>query len=337
VPDAQSGVVVVALVSAIPSLRWARSACVPRLPAILGRFRMTSGRPAGPLAGALALSVILIAPAEGQEQPNRQSEQLVGPVRVVTGRSWDARREGDGLIEADGGKPIDTVTFDTAGRVMTRDIISTYGFAVGRETHRYQGSRLVDTVLRDDKGAVIERRTYTYGPGVDPIAMAVSGADTRGYEARYLRVAGGRLERITYLVKGVETGHTAFTYQQGPNPAVIAFFLPTGAKAVAPVGPCLGAHRITYRYAGGRVTELILFEPDGAQKRRSTFAYDAAGNMTSEARSEPFGETRMTHAYEYDRQGNWITRTTTVARTEGVGGRAPAPSIIITRRTLTYD
>jgi hypothetical protein len=302
------------------------------------RARAVSGGPAGRLVTLLVVCAVLglTAPADGQDAPTRQSEQLVGPVRVVTGETWDARG-GDRRSPSDRGKPIDTVTFDAAGRVATRDIIDTYGFAVGRETNRYEGTRLIETVLRDPKGALLERRTYTYAAGVEPIAMAVIGADRRGYEARYARGARGRLDRITYLVKGVAMGHTAFTYGQGPKPAAVAFFLRTGAKAIAPVGPCLGAHRITYRYASERVAEQVMFEPDGAQKRRSTFTYDAAGQVAGEARSEPYGETRVTHVYEYDRRGNWITRTTTVTRSARVGGSTPAPFVSTTRRTLTYD
>jgi hypothetical protein len=260
----------------------------------------------------------------------RQSEQLVGPVRVVMGTvSTDDRAKP---------KRIDTVRFDTAGRITTRDIIDDYGFDIGRETYRYEGARLAESILRDRKGAVLEHRRYTYGAGAEPSAMTVVGADNEGYEARYVRGADGRLERITYVAKGVETGHTAFTYADGPDPAAVAFFLPTGAKAVAPVGPCLGAHRVTSRYADGKVTEQTLFEPEGGEKRRSTFTYDTAGNLSGETRSEPYGETRITHVYAYDRRGNWITRTTTIARSDRLDrDRPPTSFVTVTRRTLTYE
>jgi hypothetical protein len=89
-----------------------------------------------------------------------------------------------------------------------RDIVDDYGFAVGREVRRYEGARLVEAVLRDAQATLLQRRTYTYGAGAEPTAMAVVGADGQGYEARYRRGAGDRLERITYLTKGVETGTT---------------------------------------------------------------------------------------------------------------------------------
>jgi hypothetical protein len=278
-------------------------------------------------------------PAAGQTRADRQSEQLVGPVRVVTGTVSTARQDGSRLVD-DGAKPqpIDTVRFDTAGRITTRDIIDTYGFDVGRETYRYEGARLAESILRDRKGAVLERRSYTYGMGVEPWAMTVVGADEKGYVARYARATDGRIERITYLVDGAEMGHTAFTYGDGPDPTAVAFFLPTGAKAVAPVGPCLGAHRIASRYAGGKVMEQTLFEADGAEKQRSVYTYDAAGHVASETRSEPFGERRITHVYAYDRRGSWITRTTTSVRTDRFDpGTPPSTSVSVTRRTLTYE
>ncbi len=259
-------------------------------------MRITHGAVAALVAAVCAVGV---RDAASQDRADRQSEGLIGPVRVVTGEAWDGRR-GESR-QGERRKPIDTVTFDT-------------------------------------KGTVLERRSYSYGAGGERVAMAVVGADNQGYEAWYVRAAGGRLERITYVVKGVEMGHTAFTYGDGPDPAAVAFFLPTGAQAVAPVGPCLGAHRITSRYADGKVTEQTLFEPDGAEKRRSIFTYDAAGNVTSETRSEPFGERRITHVYAYDRRGNWITRTTTFTRTDRFApGAPPSTSVSTTRRTLTYE
>jgi len=308
---------------------------------LVTRVRVGPIRASGRLVvpSALCAVLALTASVAGQELPTRQSEHLVGPVRTVAGETWDASRDGDRPGTEQRHKPIDTVTFDAAGRVTTRDIIDDYGFAVGREVYRYDGARLVESVLRDEKAAVLERRTYAYGAraGVEASSMAVSGAGEGGYEARFSRTASGRLERITYLVKGVEMGHTTLTYEEGPDPVVVAFFLATGARAVAPVGPCLGAHRMTYRYTGGKVAEHTLFEPDGARKRRSAFTYDAAGNVSSERRIEPSGETRLTHVFEYDRRGNWITRTTTVARTDRVRGGASPPLISITRRTLTYE
>src|SRR5262249_40870017 len=157
-----------------------------------------------------------------------------------------------------------------------------------------------------------------------------------GYVERYTRDGDARVARITYLAQDQEMGRTEFTYSVGAAPSQVAFFTPTGAPATAPVGPCLGAHRVVLGYNEGRVEERVLFEADGSLKQRSVFRYDSAGNVISEIRSSEYGEDRFRHEYEYDDHGNWVVRTST---TEFVSRRSgPSGAVVkVTRRSVAYQ
>jgi hypothetical protein len=226
--------------------------------------------------------VLAAVVCHAQETADRQSERLVGPVKIVTGERWTEDRSARRATDPGDRKPIDTVTFDAAGRVATRDIIDDYGFPVGREE-------------------------------------------------QYTRGAGGRLERTAYVQAGVERGHTDYRYGDGAEPTEVAYFIRRDTPAMAPVGPCLGAHRLTFRRVGGRIVEQALFATDGSSIRRSTFEYDAQGNVAREVRTEPHGVLRTEHAYEYDARSNWTSRRVTIERD---GERSPLISVIT--RTLTY-
>lgn len=195
----------------------------------------------------------------------------------------------------------------------------------------------MESTLRDPKGGLIERRVYSYATGDTPSALSITDARGRGYEEQYRRGPGGRLERITYVARGTPMGWAIFTYATGPEPAAVAYFDRKDQPATAPVGPCLGAHRVTFRYTGGRIDEQALFEADGSRKRRSTFRYDPAGNITQEVRTDAYGELRFDHAYEYDARGNWTARTTTTIRDlKGLHGQDQSTPVRQTRRTITY-
>jgi hypothetical protein len=63
--------------------------------------------------------------------------------------------------------------------------------------------------------------------------------DTRG--------VGERIEAIRYVADAREVGTTIFTYRSDAKPDEVAFFVPGGRPATAPVGPCLAADRLVNR------------------------------------------------------------------------------------------
>ena len=148
---------------------------------------------------------------------------------------------------------------------------------------------------------------------------------------------GERVDAIRYVADTKEVGTTVFSYRSDPQkPDEIAFFLPGGRRATAPVGPCLGAHRLVYRYVDGHVSERELFEEDGSLKRRSSFKYDSHGNMTDETRIDGPMESLLRYDYRYDDRGNWIRREETINYDTGRKSEPLSPPLHITTRTITY-
>jgi hypothetical protein len=282
---------------------------------------------------------VLVTSVRAQSDSARQSEGVVGPVHVVGSESVSARRDGDRLVEEGRPRPHDTVTFDANGNFSQREVIDDYGYPVGRQTYTYQRGRLIEAMLADPKGARLERRRFCYASDDSVQSLAITGPDGSGYIERYARGTGGRLETVVYLVKGREIGKTVFTYE-GPvdMPTTVAFFDDKGRRATAPVGPCLGAHRLQFRYANGVVEERVLYEEDGSVKRRSNYRYDDRGNVIQELRTDGSANDRFTYEYEYDSRGNWTRRISTRVYGSPLG-RASADVtdiVTITRRTITY-
>jgi len=289
--------------------------------------------------GAVLATILLWEPSSrAQSTSTRESEGVGGPVHVLTAESVSARRTGDQLVEEKGRRRRhDTVTFDVAGNVSEREVMDDYGFPVGKETYSYERGRLIEIVLNDEKGALLERRRYSYSNADSPESLAITARDGSGYVERYTRGSGGRLERITYLVGKQEIGRTVFTYEgAAKEPEGVAFFDAAGKRATAPVGPCLGAHRLEYRYAGGAVEARALYEVDGTLKRRSAYRYDTRGNVLEEVRSGGLSRARFTYEYQLDAQGNWTRRVATT-RYDMPGRAADGDDIVnVTYRTITY-
>lgn len=109
-----------------------------------------------------------------------------------------------------------------------------------------------------------------------------------------------------------------------------------GRPATAPVGPCLGAHRLVYRYVEGRVSDLSIFEEDGSLKRRSSYRYDARGNVAEETRAGGMGNDVFRYEYRYDDRGNWIRREETLRYDVNRTSESPPPLVRVTTRTITY-
>ena len=90
----------------------------------------------------------------------------------------------------------------------------------------------------------------------------------------------------------------------------MSFFLTDGSKAIARVGPCLGAHRVVHTHDDiGRILTQTVFETDGKEKKRFDYSYDAKGLYSESTARSPFSTVRYTFRYEYDAAGNWIKQT----------------------------
>lgn len=290
-----------------------------------------------PILLALAIAGSHSMPAAAQSQSDASRDGLVGPVRVVRAESVYAERTADGYKPTGSPRLLDTVTYDEAGNYREREVIDDYGFPVGKETFAYTGGRLTATRLVDPKGAVLVSRTYAYGGSSDYVAIAVTDRSGRVYEERYTRGVGGRIDQIRYVSERKDRGTTRFTYSSDPQkPDQIAFFMPGGRRATASVGPCLGAHRLVYRYVDGRVSEREIYEESGELKRRSLFKYDDHGSVAEEIRTEGPTKSSFQYEYLYDDRGNWIRRVETVRHDSGLTFEDGSPRLRVTTRVITY-
>ncbi len=286
------------------------------------------------LALAIAGSIATIAAAQGHNDAARVG--LVGPVKVVRAESLHAIRA-DGGYKPDGRpRPVDTVTYDEVGNYREREMIDDYGFPVGKETFEYVRQRLTRAQL-DPKGALLERREFGYGASSQYQTVKFVDRSGSAYQEQYTRGVGERIEAIRYVADAKEVGTTIFTYRSDPQkPDEVAFFVPGGRPATAPVGPCLGAHRLVYRYVEGRVSQRELFEEDGSLKRRPSFKYDSHGNVIEETRTDGPMESLFRCEYQYDDHGNWIRREETISYDTGRKSESSAPLLRITSRTIEY-
>ena len=250
--------------------------------------------------------------ATAQPKSDIEKQGLRGPVRSVKSQTNDAADERPGAKGRV--KQLDTVTYDQNGNEIERIIYDDYGFLVGKETHSHDAKGLLtESVLTDPKGTVMEKRNYRYdgdkltqivisdGKG-KPIVKQVNSYDVNG-----------RRQKESYFDQSKLAGTTVYEYDQKGNTAQVSFHLANGSKAEAPIGPCLGAHRVVYEYNNERkLTKVIAFESDGKEKKSWTYRYNAAGDVAEDFRESFWSTTKFSYVYEYDSHGNWVKQIAAV-------------------------
>lgn len=93
----------------------------------------------------------------------------------------------------------------------------------------------------------------------------------------------------------------------------------SGEKSVAPVGPCLGAHRVTIKYdANRRIIAKAVFDPDGTEKKSWAYAYNDKGDFSSFTLKSGSTRSTTTYTYEYDSVGNWSKRVVVYDNDDGM-------------------
>jgi hypothetical protein len=245
--------------------------------------------------------------AAAQTNIDRETAGLFGPVRSVKTKELDSL----GKLKQNG----DLVTYDQAGHEISREMVSDYGEAMGKVSQTFDAQGiLTESAWADPKGKVISRDVFTYKDGkiIQQLTYNGAGALVEKTVKRY--DAGRRLDAdIYHTPDGRAVARSVYKYKEGNVPVEVAFFRADGRKATAPVGPCLGAHRITYTYdTKGRVAAKEVFEGDGTLKKSYQYKYDDKGNFMEYVVRDIWGTT-TTFVYEYlfDPRGNWIKQTST--------------------------
>ena len=237
----------------------------------------------------------------GQRTSDRDEANLVGPVKTVAERT--------GFTPTDTDETGDRVKYDPRGNEIERVMVSDFGEVMGKRLQTFDDSGVLDkTLYLDAKGKLREETRYKYADGrLAEILRYDSNGVLREKTSRSYDRAGLLVEE-TYFDPSVARAKTVFRNDNG-NAVEVAFFLKNGEKAIAPVGPCLGAHRVTLRYdAKGRVIAKAVFEPDGSEKKSWTYEYNDKGDLSTVLLKSGSTKSVTTYSYEHDPVGNWIKR-----------------------------
>ncbi|MGE3467982.1 MAG: hypothetical protein AB7J13_13755 [Pyrinomonadaceae bacterium] len=262
----------------------------------------------------LVLHIILAVSVSSAQskRSDREVAGLVGAVRTVESRSVDYTGDkvvGEGFMKTEG----DRVTYDEAGREIERRQVSDFGEAMGTITRSFDKSGLLtEDRWLDPKGKLLRRNVYHYANDrlTETLTYDEAGRLIEKTLNKYdLR---GRLKEEVYFDPITIRARTVFKYDAKDNLIETAFFLANGKRAIAPVGPCVGAHRVTSRYhESGRIIGQSVFEDSGTEKRSYKWIYNDEGRVVSYI-SESSGSTvTFVYKYEFDATGNWITRIAT--------------------------
>lgn len=272
----------------------------------------------GGLLRVLTFPFLLIGLTAAHEKSSREEEDLLGPVRSVSSQTTHRLMGLDTAGSESEGRPQqkDLVVYDAQGNDVERIVHDDHGFPVGRQVNkRDPNGHLVETILSDPKGALVGRYVNVHADG--------KVAETVHYDREgkvFLREVNSydeqaRLSEVIYRAGAKSLGKTIYRYDSAGRRSETLFFMPDGSKAIAPIGPCLGAHRITFTYdEKGRAHEAVSYEPNGAMKKSWAYAYNDKGLMSEEKLEDSYDYTTNTHIYEFDSRGNWTKRTTTMIR-----------------------
>lgn len=288
------------------------------------------------LFAVLTLALLLFPSAGAQKRLDREKENLLGAVRSVRSQMTDY--VGGNLQEEGRTKQLDMVIYDTKGNEVERTIYDDYGFLVGKEVHTHDASgNLIESVLSDDKGAAMERRVYTYDNGKLIQLVSYDGKDNAVLKQVNSYGENGRLREETYYDPKKAAGKTVYKYDEKGNVSEVAFYLANGSKAVAPIGPCLGAHRVIYSYdVTGKPIKVVAYEPDGELKKSWQYSYNPKGQIAEDIREDAWSRTTFVYAYEYDSRGNWIKQIATVHDQSKLSQTGPNERKTMIMREIAY-
>lgn len=290
----------------------------------------------GRIYPTLTLALLLLNWAGTQKMTDREKAKLLGAVRSVRSQMTDyigRDLQGEGRA-----KQLDTATYDENGNEVERTIYDDYGFLVGKEIHtRGANGDLLDSVLSDPEGEVMERRVYTYDGGKAIQVVTSDGKGNIGLKQVNSYGADGRLREETYYNPKEAAGRTGYRYDEKGRISEVAFYLANGSKAVAPIGPCLGAHRVTYSYDGkGRPIKVVAYEPDGELKKSWQYSYNPKGLIAEDIRESAWSRTTFAYTYVYDSHGNWIKQIATVNDQSKLSQMGPDERKMMITREIAY-
>lgn len=284
----------------------------------------------------LTLTLLLFNSVGAQKKSDREKENLLGAVRSVRSQMIDYV---DGKLEEKGRtKQLDIVNYDTKGNEAERTIYDDYGFLVGKEVHTHDAhGYLIESVLSDPKGVVMGRRVYAYDNSKLTQIVGSDGKGNVGLKQVNSYGENDRLREVSYYDPKKAVGKTVYKYDGKGNISEVAFYLANDSKAVAPIGPCLGAHRVTYSYdEKGQPHKVVAYEPDGEVKKSWQYSYNPKGQIAEDIRESAWSRTTFVYTYEYDSHDNWIKQVATVNHRPKLSQMEPHEGKTVILREITY-
>ena len=288
------------------------------------------------LSAALTLTLLLFISVVSQEKSDLEKANLLGPVRSVRSKTVDYKDET--LKQSLGTWESETVSYDEKGNEIERITSLDQGSLVGKEVRTYDANgNLIGSVSSTDEG-VDERRVYAYQDG-KLISIVSYDADGK-VDSKQFNTYGkdGLLLEEKYLVSNKAFGKTVFKYDQIGNLSEAAFYMPNGTKSIAVIGPCRGAHRVTYVYNEQRQPiKKVQYDPDGRISWSWQYSYDSKGQITAESLGYYSSRQTAVHVYEYDSRGNWIKKiTTSNSGVKSPPHLPPRSTASVTSREISY-
>jgi hypothetical protein len=285
--------------------------------------------------------ILFIAACFGQSQKSdREIAGFVGPVQAVKGRSVDYtdKINGPGFMN----REEDRVVYDESGYEIERGAISDFGEGFGRISRTIVDGRVTSSEWIDAKGKVISKELFAYEKGhlterrrfngdLHLVERSVKSYDSEGHAIKEV-----------YYADAKPIARTEFKYDEKGNQIESAFYMADGSKAIAPVGPCLGAHRIVTTFDDrGNVISQTFYEANGKVKRSTKYEYDLIRRVNLYITDNGSSRTTFVYKYEDDSHGNWVKRIATGTNLENgltVFGGKPIPyvRITVTTREITY-
>jgi hypothetical protein len=290
----------------------------------------------------VALIAVVATVSAQKTKSDLEAAKLLGPVMSVRSVSTDYAGEkttGPGIMQRGG----DFITYDSAGRETERKPVSDFGEAMGSILRKHdEAGRLIESQWMDPKGNLQRKDVYEYAD--QRLVQELSYDRTSKLIEKTVKTytPDGMLDYESYYDPITAAAKTIFKYDDSRRPIEVAFFLTNGAKAVAPVGPCLGAHRVVYEYhPKGRVSKQSFFATDGTRKKAHRWAYDVKGNVTQYEIESDSSTTKFVYRYEFDSFGNWtksIATSTGLQKGPTVFGKPDTPYIrtTVTKREIVY-
>ena len=196
--------------------------------------------------------------------------------------------------------------------------------------------------MASPKGDLIKKELYAYTDGKLIQTLTYNGTLKLVEKTVNVYDSRGRLEAENYYDPVKLVAKTIYKYDDKSDLVETAFFMADGRKATAPVGPCLGAHRVTNLYDDkGFVIGQAVYEANGTKKKSYQWKYDDKKNIVRYSSESQSSTVNFVYQYKFDSLGNWTKRIATGTSLEKgltVFGDTPTPYIrtTFTTRSLSY-